>query len=77
MQGSGDFQHATPTGRYVRFGVREHAMAAICNGLFAHSGFRPFGATFFNFVGYMLGAVRLSALSRFGVIYVLTHDSIG
>ncbi|KAI9905578.1 hypothetical protein PsorP6_013855 [Peronosclerospora sorghi] len=73
---SGDFQKDTPTGRYLRYGVREHAMAAISNGLFAHGGLRPFCATFYNFIGYALGAVRLSALSRFGVIYVATHDSI-
>lgn len=52
-------------------------MAAICNGLYAHGGLRPYCATFLNFIGYALGAVRLSALSRFGVIYVMTHDSIG
>jgi len=74
---SGDFQHATPAGRYVRFGVREHAMAAICNGMFAHGGVRPFCATFLNFIGYALGSVRLSALSQFGILYVMTHDSIG
>ena len=74
---SGDFQHSTPAGRYIRFGVREHGMAAICNGMFAHGGVRPFCATFLNFIGYAMGSVRLSALSRFGVIYVMTHDSIG
>lgn len=52
-------------------------MAAICNGLFAYGGFRPYCATFLNFAGYALGAMRLSALSKFGVIYVMTHDSIG
>jgi len=74
---SGDFQKDSPTGRYLRFGVREHGMAAICNGLFAYGGFRPFCATFLNFAGYALGAIRLSALSRFGIIYIMTHDSIG
>jgi transketolase len=74
---SGDFQADTPAGRYIRFGVREHGMAAICNGMFAHGGVRPFCATFLNFIGYAMGSVRLSALSRFGVIYVMTHDSIG
>lgn len=74
---SGDFQKDTPAGRYLRFGVREHAMAAICNGLFAYGGIRPFCATFLTFVGYAMGAIRLSALSQFGVIYVMTHDSIG
>lgn len=74
---TGDFQKATPGGRYIRFGVREHGMAAICNGLFAHGGLRPYCATFLNFIGYALGAVRISALSHFGIIYVMTHDSIG
>lgn len=74
---SGDFQKGTYKGRYIRFGVREHGMSAICNGLFAYGGLRPFCATFFNFVGYALGAIRVSALSKFGIIYVMTHDSIG
>uniref|UniRef100_A0A7S3Q1S1 transketolase n=1 Tax=Chaetoceros debilis TaxID=122233 RepID=A0A7S3Q1S1_9STRA len=74
---SGDFQKATPDGRYLRFGVREHGMAAICNGLFAYGGIRPFCATFLNFAGYALGSIRVSALSKFGVLYVMTHDSIG
>ena len=74
---SGDFQKDTPAGRYLRFGVREHGMAAICNGLFAYGGIRPFCATFLNFAGYALGSIRVSALSKFGVIYVMTHDSIG
>ena len=74
---SGDFQKDTPEGRYLRFGVREHGMAAICNGLFAYGGIRPFCATFLNFAGYALGSIRLSALSKFGVLYVMTHDSIG
>lgn len=64
-------------GRYVRFGVREHAMAAVCNGMAAYGALIPFCATFLNFTGYALGAVRLSALSEFRVLYVMTHDSIG
>ena len=74
---SGDFQKETHEGRYLRFGVREHGMAAICNGLFAYGGIRPFCATFLNFAGYALGSIRVAALSKFGVIYVMTHDSIG
>jgi len=74
---SGDFQKNTRNGRYLRFGVREHGMAAICNGLFAYGGIRPFCATFLNFAGYALGSIRLSALSKFGVLYIMTHDSIG
>ncbi len=73
----GDFQRATPAGRVLRYGVREHAMTAIMNGIDAHGGLRAFGATFLNFIGYALGAVRLSAMSGHGVIFVATHDSIG
>merc|ERR1711991_236342 len=74
-----DFSKATPEGRYWRFGVREHGMAAIGNGMFAYQPGTviPFCATFLNFVQYNLPAVRLSALSHFGVLYVMTHDSIG
>lgn len=64
-------------GRYIRFGVREHAMAAVCNGLAAYGGFIPFGATFLNFITYAWGAVRLSSLSHLQVLYIMTHDSIG
>jgi transketolase len=74
---SSDFQKDTPLGRYIRFGVREHGMAAICNGIFAHGGIRPYCASFLNFIGYAMGSVRLSALSQFGVLYIMTHDSIG
>lgn len=74
---SGDFQKDSPEGRYIRFGVREHGMTSICNGLFAYGGIRPFCATFLNFAGYAMGAIRVSALSKFGVIFVMTHDSIG
>lgn len=72
-----DFQKDTPEGRYLRFGVREHGMVAICNGIFAHGGLRPYCATFLVFTGYALGAIRLSALSNFGVLFIMTHDSIG
>lgn len=65
------------SGRYVYYGVREHAMAAIMNGITLHGGFIPYGGTFFVFAGYMLGAMRLSALMQLRAIYVLTHDSIG
>lgn len=74
---SGDFQGDTPAGRYIRYGVREHGMAAISNGIFAHGMLRPYCATFLNFIGYAMGAVRVSALSEFGIIYIMTHDSIG
>ena len=65
------------SGRYVYYGVREHAMAAIMNGMVLHGGFIAYGGTFFVFAGYMLGAMRLSSLMGLRSIYVLTHDSIG
>jgi transketolase len=65
------------SGRYIRYGVREHAMAAIMNGLAAYGTVIPAGGTFLNFVSYAAGAVRLSALSRVRVIHIATHDSIG
>ncbi|KAK1222790.1 Transketolase [Marasmius sp. AFHP31] len=77
-----DFQHpstglGTYAGRYIRYGVREHGMGAIANGLAAYGGIVPFVGTFMNFVSYAAGAVRLSALSGHQVIWVATHDSIG
>lgn len=64
-------------GRNIHFGIREHSMAAICNGMALHGGFRVFCSTFFAFSDYMKNAVRMSALMNIPVIYVLTHDSIG
>ena len=66
-----------PYGRVLHFGIREHAMGAILNGIKAHGGTRPYGGTFLTFSDYMRGAVRLSALMRLPVVYVWTHDSIG
>ncbi|EEP79733.1 transketolase [Uncinocarpus reesii 1704] len=65
------------TGRYFRYGVREHGMAAIMNGMAAYGTLIPASGTFLNFVSYAAGAVRLSSLSQVRVIYVATHDSIG
>jgi transketolase len=65
------------SGRYVRYGVREHAMGAVMNGISAYGTIIPAGGTFLNFVSYAAGAVRLSCLSHQRVIYVATHDSIG
>jgi len=62
--------------RFIHFGVREHAMAAISNGLAAYGGFLPFCATFANFIGYCWGSLRLSALSHHKVLFIATHDSI-
>ena len=65
------------SGRYIHFGVREHAMGGMMNGMALHGGVRPYGGTFLVFSDYMRGAVRLSALMGEPVIYVFTHDSIG
>lgn len=64
-------------GRYIYYGIREHGMAAAMNGIALHGGFVPYGGTFLVFSDYARGAIRLSALMRQRVIYVLTHDSIG
>ncbi|MDI9217355.1 transketolase [Clostridium tertium] len=77
MNGKGDFSEENRSGRNLHFGVREHAMAAITNGIYAHGGLKAFCATFFVFSDYMKGAMRLSALMNLPVTYVLTHDSIG
>ncbi|MGQ0574263.1 MAG: transketolase [Pseudonocardia sp.] len=68
---------ANPYGRTLHFGVREHAMGAILNGIALHGPTRPYGGTFLEFSDYMRGAVRLAALMRSSVVYVWTHDSIG
>ena len=78
LKGFGDFQKGHYENRNLRFGVREHGMGAICNGIALHgSGLIPYGATFLVFTDYMRAAIRLSALSLAGVIWVMTHDSIG
>ena len=77
MSGKGDFSAKDRSGRNLHFGVREHAMAAIANGMYAHGGLKVFCATFFVFSDYMKGAMRLSSLMNLPVSYVLTHDSIG
>ena len=66
-----------PYGRTLHFGVREHAMGAIMNGIALHGGTRVYGGTFLVFSDYMRGAVRLAALMKLPVTYVWTHDSIG
>lgn len=77
LKSSGDFQKGQYENRYIRFGVREHGMGSICNGLALDgSGLIPYCATFLVFTDYMRAAIRLSALSEAGVIYVMTHDSI-
>ena len=78
LRSSGDFQKGAYANRNIHFGVREHAMGAICNGIALHgSGLIPYGATFLIFTDYMRAAIRLSALSLAGSIWVMTHDSIG
>ncbi|MBE9031351.1 transketolase [filamentous cyanobacterium LEGE 11480] len=77
LECSTDFQKDAYAGRNLRFGVREHGMAAIVNGIYLHkTGLIPFGATFLVFVDYMRGALRLSALAETQAIFVLTHDSV-
>ena len=68
----GDF-----SGRYIEYGIRELAMAGIMNGIYLHGGFIPYGGTFFSFADYEKPAIRLSAIMKLPIIYVLTHDSIG
>ena len=76
LEGERDIAPGDFSGRNFHFGIREHAMAAICNGISLHGGIRPYCSTFLVFVDYMKPAVRLSALMKQPVIYVLTHDSI-
>ncbi|KAJ2719104.1 Transketolase [Coemansia sp. Benny D115] len=81
-KGAEDFQPETTNlgtyaGRYLRYGVREHGMAAISNGIAAYGANIPFASTFLNFISYAAGASRLSALSHLRVLYIMTHDSIG
>ncbi len=72
-----NFSAKTPKGRFVHYGIREHGMAAAMNGIFLHGGFAPNGATFLIFTDYARPAMRLAALMGNGVVYVMTHDSIG
>lgn len=76
FDGAGEFLTNQFAGRNLHFGIREHAMAAICNGL-SLCGLRAYGSTFFVFTDYMRGAMRLSSIMHQPVLYVLTHDSIG
>ncbi len=76
INGAGDFQKDAYDGRNIRFGVREHVMGAILNGMWLHGGVRPFGGTFLVFSDYMRPAIRLAALMQAPAIYVFTHDSL-
>jgi len=76
LKGYSDFQRATPAGRNFHFGVREHAMGSILNGMALHGGILPYGATFLVFSDYMRPPVRLAAMMHLPVVYVWTHDSV-
>ena len=71
------FSKNNRSGRYIHYGIREHGMASIMNGMALHGGIIPYGGTFLTFSDYCRGAIRLSSLMSLGVIYVMTHDSIG
>lgn len=77
IKDGGDFSPTNPTGRNIWFGIREHAMAAICNGIAYDGLFLSSGATFLVFADYCRPSIRLAALSRLPVIYIFTHDSVG
>jgi len=77
LAGAGDFSAADRLGRNLRFGIREHAMAAAANGIALHGGFVPYVATFMVFTDYLRPSLRLAALMHQRVVYVMTHDSIG
>ena len=77
LAGEGDFSATDRGGRNMRFGVREHAMGAVVNGMAYHGGFIPYGSTFLIFSDYMRPPIRLAALSGVHVIHVFTHDSVG
>jgi transketolase len=77
FEGAENFQPATPQGRYIHFGVREHAMGAALNGLALYGGLIPYAATFLVFSDYMRPAIRIAAISHAPAIFVYTHDSVG
>jgi len=77
IKGSADFEARSYEGRNIHFGVREHAMGSVLNGMALHRGVRPYGATFLIFSDYMRPAIRLAAIMELPVLYVFTHDSVG
>ena len=77
IEGASAFQADNPTGRNLHFGVREHAMGAVLNGMALYGGVIPYGGTFLVFSDYMKPAIRIASISKLPVIYVFTHDSIG
>ena len=76
IDASFDFQKGSYNGRNIRFGVREHAMGGILNGISLHGGIKPYGGTFLVFADYMRSPIRLAGLMKLPVIYVFTHDSV-
>jgi len=77
LKAAKSFSKADQSGANIHFGVREHAMAAICNGIALHGGLRPYNSTFMVFSDYMKPSIRLSAMMKLPVLYIFTHDSIG
>lgn len=77
MKDMGEYSKETPNGKNIHFGIREHAMTSIANGIFLHGGLTPYIAGFFVFSDYMKPSLRLSALMKLGVVSIFTHDSIG
>ncbi|MBK8945634.1 MAG: transketolase [Ignavibacteriae bacterium] len=77
LKGYADFSTKSPDGRYIRYGVREHAMAGIMNGIATYGGLIPYGGTFLVFADYLRPSIRIAAISKIKPIYVFTHDSIG
>ncbi len=77
FEGATDFQKATRHGRYIRYGIREHAMAAVMNGISVSGLARAYGGTFLVFSDYMRPAIRVAAMSKYPTVFVFTHDSIG
>ena len=77
VKGAPSMSASTPGGRNFHFGIREHGMGAVMNGMAVHGGFIPYGATFLIFSDYMRPSVRLASVMHQHVIYVYTHDSIG
>ncbi|MEZ0361162.1 MAG: transketolase [Hydrogenobacter sp.] len=77
LHGMGDFLSDNPLGRNIHYGVREHAMGTILNGMAYHGGVLPYGGTFLIFSDYMRPTIRLAAMSKLHVIYIFTHDSVG
>ena len=77
IKDGGDFSAENPTGRNIWFGIREHAMGSICNGIAYDGIFRPSGATFLVFADYLRPAIRLASIAKLPVTYIFTHDSVG